>query len=172
MGTIRKFRQAAVWLDGISLVGYVNQVELPTIEWGQTDHEAIGFFGVEQYPQRIEAMEATFTWMSYTTELAVAAADAFRGTRLQIIGSYGAYDSNGLIADDTLTIDIAGRWKSNPLGSLEQGIHERETMMSVNYVKETYNGQLILEVGINPPIYRVGANREDLLEVVRSSLGL
>lgn len=169
---IVKFENAAVWLDGISLVGHVSELELPSLEWETVEHETLAFRGMSEYPQRMSALEATLTWADYSSDLANAASDPWSATRLQIRAAYGDYDGGSRVRNTFQIIDLSGRFKTNMLGTLTQGEMERESVMAVDYVKEVYNGQLVIEFGVNPPIYRHSASNTDLFAVVRSTLGL
>ena len=172
MGTTYKFETAAIWLDGISLVGHVKEFELPDMEWDTTDHEALAFRGISEYPQRMQALEATLTWADFTQELANAAADPWAAVKLQIRANYGAYEGGSKTSDVLRVVTLSGRFKSNSLGSLSQGEFERESVMTCDYVREQWDGQDVFEFGVNPPIYRVGAGSTDLFAVLRSNLGI
>ena len=172
MSTTHKFETAVVWLDGISLLGLIEELEFPGVTWETADQETIGLRGVSEYPSRVEAMEMSLTWASYTQDLAVAAADPWTARTLQVRSNYGQYTGGSKVADILQTVTLSGRFKSNPVGSLSQGTFERESMMAVDYVKEVWNGQLVFEFGVNPPIYRIGAGNTDLFAQLRANLGI
>jgi P2 family phage contractile tail tube protein len=170
--TIYNFESAAVWLDGVSLVGHIKELEMPSVEWEVTEHSTLALRGVSEFPTKAKPMEATITWADFTPDLARAAANPWESVKLQIRSSFGAYTGGSKATDILRNISLSGRFKSNPLGSIsDSGEFDRESMLAVDYVKEVWNGQLIFEFGVNPPIYRAGGNI-DLLAVLRANLGL
>lgn len=172
MSTTYKFEAAAVWLDGVSLVGHIQEIEFPSVEWETVEHEALGLRGRSEYPSRVNALESTITWADYTRDLAAAAANPWQAVNLQVRSNFGEYKGGSKDRDILQVVTLVGRFKSNPLGSLSQGEFERESMMAVDYVKETWDGQLMFEFGVNPPIYRSGIDQTDLFAVIRAALGL
>lgn len=174
--TLYKFESAATWLNGTSLLGHIEELELPEIEWEMVEHETIGLRGVAEYPKRVNALEATITWADYSPELAAAVADPWTSVQLQIRSNFGQYEGGSKVADILQSITLAGRFKTNTMGTFAGDDFERESMMAVDYIKEEWNGATILEFGVNPPIYRtgaVGANLgTDLFAVLRSNLGI
>lgn len=167
---IFRYEAATVWLDGATMAGTVNEIELPELSWDETDHETIALIGTPQFASKLEPMECTITWVGYSPELAAAAANPYRNVNLQVRGNFGEYYASGKNADKLLKLDLSGRFMSNGIGTFSPGEFERESMMSVDFVKETWSGQEVLTVGINPPIYRVRGN--DLLANYRANLGL
>lgn len=165
-----KFEAAVVWLDGTNLAGHVNEIELPEISWDATDHETIALIGTPQYASKIEPMECSITWAGYSPELSAAAANPFKSVNLQLRANIGEYGASGKTADKLLKIDLTGRFLNNQLGSFSPGEMERETVMMVDFVRETWDGKEKLSVGINPPIYRIEGR--DVLQRMRSNLGL
>ena len=170
MGKIYKFDQAAVWLDGQSLVGQIAEIEMPAIEWGTVEHETLALIGTLEFPNKLEPMECTITWASYSEELANASLDPFRTINLQIRANYGEQGQSGRVNDLLQKIEITGRFVSGGLGSFSPGEMEREAMMKVDFVREVWDGKEKIAASINPPIYRV--NGVDRLARLRANLGL
>lgn len=168
--TIYKFEAAAVWLEGTTLAGHVNEIELPELSWDTVDHETIALIGTPQFASKLEALECTITWAGYSPELAEAVANPFKSVNLQVRANIGEYLANGKAGDKLLRIDLTGRCLNNQMGTFSPGEMERESVMMVDFVREVWNGQEILAVGINPPIYRVKGN--DLLAQMRRNLGM
>ena len=174
--TLYKFESAATWLNGNSLLGHIEELELPEIEWEMDEHESIGLRGVSEFPKRVNPLEATITWADYSPDLAAAAADPWTSVQLQIRANFGQYDGGSKLGDVLQVITLAGRFKTNTTGTYSSDEYERESMMAVDYFKENWNGVDLLEYGVNPPIYRtgaVGANLgTDLFAQLRANLGL
>ncbi|MEM9945301.1 MAG: phage major tail tube protein [Cyanobacteria bacterium P01_D01_bin.36] len=171
MPTLYKFEQAAVWLDGVSLLGHVNEFELPEVTWQTADHETIGLVGTTQHPTKVEAMEASLTWADYSPELAAAVANPFQGVKLQIRGAFGVYDGPNKVRDALGRVLLEGRFMGNQLGSYLPGEYERESTMMVDYVKEEFDGTSMFEFGVNPPILRY-AGGQNLFASIRDILGV
>lgn len=171
MPTIYKFENAACWLDGISLVGSINEVELPEISWSSVDHECLGFVGTLQHANKVEPLEATITWAAYSPELAAAAANPYKGVSLQIRANYGVYTGANKVRDALGRFTLQGRFMNNQLGTLSPGEHERETVMMVDYVKEEFDGSTMLEFSVNPPIFRYNGG-ENIFAAIRNLLGI
>lgn len=171
MGTIIfRYEAASVWIDGVTLAGTVNEIEMPELSWDNTDHETIALIGTPQFANKLEPMECTITWAGYSPELAAAAGNPFDSVNLQIRANFAEYLSQGKNSDKLWKLDLTGRFMSNSIGTFSPGEMERESMLSVDFVKETWAGKEILKVGINPPTYAV--NGKDLLQNFRSNLGL
>lgn len=164
------FEAAAVWLDGVSLVGSVKEIELPEMTWDVIDYEAIALRGTSQFARAMEAMECTITFADYNRELAAAAANPYKAVTLQIRGAYGAYRGGSRVRTVDAIITLRGRFMSSSLGSLTQGEMERECMMTVDYVKEVSEGRLISEFSVNPPIWNAGGI--DVFSGLLSILGI
>lgn len=173
--TVLKFEQAVGWLDDgsgrfSSLAGEINEIELPELSWDVVEHETMALFGTPEYASKLEAMEMTITWAGYSEELAAAAADPWRVTKLQIRANVAEYRGSSKAGDRSLIYRISGRFKSNSLGTFSPGEMERESMMSVDSIAEIYEGNTLLEVSISPPVYRVRGR--DLLTDSRINLGI
>ena len=171
MATLYKFQKAVVWIDGNSLLGEINEFELPELTWESVDHESLGFIGTIQHATKVEPLEATITWASYSPQLAAAAADPFTGVKLQIRAAYGVYNGPNKVRDALGRISLEGRFMSNQLGTFSATEHERESMMAVDYIKEEFDGNTMLEFSINPPILRYN-NGDNLLAGIRDILGV
>ncbi|MDX2215521.1 MAG: phage major tail tube protein [Oculatellaceae cyanobacterium bins.114] len=167
--TIYKFDGAVLWLNGTSLAGSINEIELPEISWDAIEHETIALIGTPEFANKLEALECTITWASYSPEMAEAAANAFKAVNLQLRASMGEYTVNGKTADRSLKIDLTGRCLSNSMGTFSPGEMERESMFKIDFISERWNNQEVLAIGINPPIYRVKG--QDLLAGMRRNLG-
>lgn len=167
---IFRYEAATVWIDGTTLAGSVNEIELPELTWDETDHETIALIGTPQFANKLEPMECTITWAGYSPELAAAAANPYTNVNLQLRANYGEYMAVGKNADKLLKIDISGRFLSNSMGTFSPGEFERESMMAVDFIKEVWAGQELLAVGINPPVLRIKGN--DRLQNLRANLGL
>lgn len=174
--SLYQFENAVVWMNGTSLLGHVEELELPELEWEMKEHESIGLRGVSEYPKRVNALESTLTWADYSPELAQAAADPWTGVELQVRSNFGRYDGISKTADVLQIITLGARFKSNSLGTLSSDEFERESMLTVDYVKEAWDDRILFEYGVNPPIYRTGATGSnlgtDLFAQLRSNLGI
>lgn len=167
---IYKFEAAVVWLDGTTLAGSVNEIELPEISWAANEHETIASIGVQSFADKLEDLECTITWAGYSPELAAAAANPFKAVNLQVRANIGEYSANGKDGNKLLRVDLTGRFLQNQLGSFSPGEMERESMLKIDYVAERWDGKEVLAVGVNPPILRVEG--QDLLQDMRRNLGL
>lgn len=174
--TIYNFENAVCWLNGTSLLGQVNELELPELEFEMTEHETIGLRGVQEFAKRMAALEATITFAGYSPDLAAAAADVNTAVQLQIRANFAQYEAGSKTADVLQTVTLSGRFKTNTLGTYGSDEYEREAMMAVDRIKETWNGVDILEFSVNPPIYRIGANGSnlgtDIFAALRANLGI
>lgn len=173
---IYNFENAVCWLNGTSLLGQVNELELPELEFEMTEHETIGLRGVQEFAKRMGPLEATIAFAGYSPELARAAADPNTAVQLQIRANFAQYDAGSKVDDVLQTILLSGRFKTNSLGTYGSDEYEREAILAVDYVKETWNGTDILEFGVNPPIYRTGASGSnlgtDVFAQLRANLGI
>lgn len=167
---ILNFEAATVWLNGSSLAGSVNEIELPEISWDLVDHETLALFGTPQFPNKLEGLECTITWAGYTTELAKAAANPFESVKLQVRANIGEYKSTNKAGDKALIIDLEGRFTNNMMGTFSPGEMERESTLVIDSVRERYDGVELFKLRINPPTLVV--NGVDLYAQRNSNLGL
>jgi P2 family phage contractile tail tube protein len=165
------FEQAAVYVDGTRFLGNLAEIEMPELAWEVMTHEAVGLRGKASYPTVMGELEATLTFADYAPELTRIVNDPFTAYNLQIRQAYGVYRAGSKIRTASVIVSLRGRFVSHSLGSLAQGeMDGKEAMMSVDYVKQTSDGQVLSEFSIDPPIYRTGGI--DLFETLRSILGV
>lgn len=172
MGKIYNFDTLAAWLNGTSLAGHINEIELPELEFDMREHESLALRGTSEFATRMNALECTITWADYTPEMARAAANPFTAIDLQLRANFAEYSAGSKTGDVLQVISLRGRVKNNQLGTYSPGEMERETVLAVDYVKEVWNGQTMLEFSVDPPIYRAGPGSTDLFALLRANLGL
>lgn len=167
---IFRFEQAVAWLEGRDLAGDIKEIELPELSWDASEHETISLPGTPEFASKLEALECTITWASYSPDLAAASSNPYKAVNLQIRANIGEYNASGKAGDKLWKIDLSGRFMSGNLGTISPGEMERESMLKVDRIREVYDGTELMELSINPPIYRV--NGVDLFADVRKNLGL
>jgi len=170
-GDIIKFQRASVWIDGQSLAGEIGAIEMPSMTWDTDDHKPLSGLGTQQYPTRMGPLEAKLSWESYSLSLAALSADPYTTVNLQLRVAYGVYRGSNLVSTSAGITVLSGRFTSSPLGNFngDDGTEERESMMAVDYVKETFQGVTLREFSANPAIWVV--NGVDKLRASRLIVG-
>jgi P2 family phage contractile tail tube protein len=166
---IIKYETSAFFINGRSQGGQIMEIEKPAIEWDTVEHESIGLIGTIGYPQRLPVLECTITPAGYCADLAAAASNPNVPATIMVRSAYGKYLAGVRVATVANILIMRGRFMNNDLGTMSQGEDEREAMMVVDYLKETHDGNLIVEYSVDANIYRTGTT--DYFAGVRAILG-
>ncbi len=168
---INRITNANLYLQGKSHLGKAEEINAPTLKFKQSDHKAIGLFGMMEFPSGLEKIEMKLKWNSLYKNIMKIAANPFEVQELQIRASADTYDSSGRKAQVPVTIFINAIFKDFPLGNYKQNDNvELENNLTVYYCKLELDGEEIMEVDVMANIYKV--NGVDLFAKYRENLGI
>lgn len=170
MARLFTFERAVLWLNGTSLLGQINEIELPELEWATIEHETIGLIGVPEFPRRLEPMEITITPMQYSPELARLSANPFQSYDFQLRANLGEYSADTKIGDRSLKIQWRGKFPMRAGGTFGSEEMETEYTVKASYYKETFDGEDFIEIDVQVPLYI--ANGVDIMAAARVNVGL
>lgn len=159
-----------LYMNGSSLLGRAEELELPQVKHKMQEHKALGMVGTAEFFSGIEKMETKIKWASYYPEVARVVANPFRTVQLQGRGSLETYTGQGRVAEVPLVVMLTAAPNDFPLGTYKQ--HERvvpESNLSLYYAKLEIDGQHIFEFDVLNNIYKVAG--EDVLTTYRLNIG-
>lgn len=167
---VNRLTNANIYLDGRSLLGRAEEVNLPDIKHKLSEHKALGMVGSVELWSGIEKMEASIKWNSIYSDVLKKAANPFNSVNLQVRASVEVYNSQGRVAQQPAVTYISGQFKNAPMGNFKQHDNvELTSMLSVTYCKQTINGEDVLEIDVLANIYKV--NGVDVLAQYRNNIG-
>ncbi len=167
---IGRISNANVYLNGSSLLGKAEEVDLPTVKTLMTEHKALGLVGKAELPSGFDKLEGKIKWNSFYPDVMVAAANPFKIHQVQVRGSVETYTGQGRTAETPLVIMMRAAFKDYQLGKFKSHDNaENETGLSVYYVQQTLGGRVILEIDVLANLWSVDG--VDLLSTYRNNIG-
>jgi len=91
---VQRVTNANIYLDGNSLLGRAEEVELAFPKAKMVDHKGLGMFGTAEFPVGIDKLEAKIKWASIYGEV-LSTISIFRSHQFQIRASIEQYTSQG-----------------------------------------------------------------------------
>lgn len=168
--TINKITNANMYMDGVTLLGLVQEADLPDAAVKMLDHQALGMAAMRQIPSGLEAMEATIRWNCHDLRTARKIMNPFRTANLQLRASLEVYGPAGRTEEQPVVVYLNGTFKNIPAGNYKQMENvELESRFNVTYIKIEMNGEQVLEVDVDANIWKVAG--EDILARYRTNLG-
>jgi Bacteriophage tail tube protein len=95
---VSRVTNANIYLDGASLLGRAEEVELAWPKARMVDHKGLGMFGTAEFPAGIDKLEAKVKWSSIYSEV-LPAMSIFQSHQFQIRASVEQYTSQGRTAE-------------------------------------------------------------------------
>lgn len=168
--SVNRITNANVYLEGGSLLGQAESIDLPTIKHKMADHKALGMVGTLEFPAGVEKLESKIKWNSFYPSAMKAEANPTKTVQLQCRGSVLTWAATGVTAEVPLVCLMTALFKKFDGGKFRQHDNvERESDLAVYYVKLTFAGEEILEFDPMANIYRVAG--QDILDKYRSNIG-
>ena len=169
MGLPRILKNFALFVDGISYVGEVPEVKLPTLKRKMDDYRSGGMNGPVKTDLGMDGMELEWTAAGYIREAyeqwGAAKHDA---VLLRFAGALQADDSEEV---QSLEVTVRGRHEEIDPGSAKPGdATQFKVKTALSYYKLAIDGATVIEIDFVNMIEIVGG--EDRLAGVRSALGI
>jgi uncharacterized protein len=95
---VSRITNANIYLDGASLLGRAEEVELAFPKAKMVDHKGLGMFGTGEFPAGIDKLEAKVKWIS-VYETVMQSISIFASHQFQIRASKETYTSQGRTAE-------------------------------------------------------------------------
>jgi Bacteriophage tail tube protein len=167
---VQRVTNANIYLDGNSLLGRAEEIELAWPKAKMVDHKGLGMFGMAEFPAGIDKLEAKVKWSSICSEV-LQTISIFASHQFQVRASVEQYTSQGRTAELPFIGLMTAQFKDG--GPLRFKQHEQVDFPTtlVVYHCEYYQGgvqYLLYDVLAN--IYVV--NGVDQLAGFRANLGM
>lgn len=155
---INKITNANAYLNGVTLMGKLDELELPAIKLKMEEIQALGIYSSVEIPAGLEKMEAKLKWNAvygdnWKVESPMASAMIVVKSNMKKFGDAGS------IADIPVTVTISGVFKELPGGTFKPSSKSdgHEHVMSVYYLKIEESGKTIYEVDVFNNIFKIGS---------------
>ncbi len=169
--TITKVYDANVYVNNGSKHGQASEVTCPNITAMMTDYAPLGMQGSMELFNGFDKMESTIKWTYPDNEAQKAFADFMTPVDIMVRSSKAVYDNGGIQSEQPIVITMRGYSKQHNIGSFKPKEDvEVESSLSINYLKQEIDGEVIVEIDVINNIYKVGGR--DLLATRRQNLGL
>lgn len=167
---INRITNGNVFLDGVSMLGRVEEFTAPTVKTKMAEHKALGLFGAVEFPAGIEKLEGKIKWNSFYPDAMAKVANPFQSLQLMIRGSVSNMNATGLASEDALVIIMQATFKDFPGGNFKQHDNvEVESNYSATSFKLTLGGVDYMEVDVLANIYKVKSL--DVLAKYKQNIG-
>jgi len=168
---INRITDANIYLEGNSLYGRAEEVDLGELKFIMNDFTALGMFGTTKLPDGMEAVEGKIVWNSLYGDSALLTASPFKSVSLQCASSIRVYNSQGLAQEQALVWLLTVNFSGYKLGSYKA--HEAakyESPFTATSVRQLIDGREVLMFDCLNNIYRVDGI--DQLAQTRTNLGM
>jgi P2 family phage contractile tail tube protein len=167
---INRLVNANCFFDGNNLLGRVEEITLPEIKMKMAEHKALGMVGSIEAFSGFEKLEGKIKWSSLYPDVMKKTANPFKAAQVQVRGSLESWTGQGRTAQAKVVITLTLTFKKFPGGNFKpQDNVEMETDYACTYMKQTVNGEDIVEIDVLENIYKVGG--VDMLTQYRSNIG-
>jgi P2 family phage contractile tail tube protein len=119
---VNRVTNANIYLDGASLLGRAEEVELAFPKAKMVDHKGLGMFGTAEFPAGIDKLEAKVKWSSIYSEV-LQSISIFTSHQFQIRASIEQYTSQGRTAENPFVGLMTAQFKDG--GPLNFKQHEQ-----------------------------------------------
>lgn len=167
---VNRVTNANVYINGNSLLGKAEEIDLPKIVSKMAEHKALGMAGSIELPAGFEKMEGRIKWNSYYKDVMAKMANPYEYHSIQCRSSVESYTAAGRTGEVPMVVFMNAQFKSIPLGNFKQHDNvEMESNIAVTYVKVEIDGESVVEFDAIANIYKV--NGVDILANYRSNIG-
>lgn len=155
--TIRKITNANVYLNGINLIGKLDEITLPDIKMKMEDFKALGQYAETELPVGIEKMDLKMKWNAFYPEHLLGA-NVTTSTNLIIKANVTEFGHLGRSQELPFVAVVNGMWKKIPGGQFKpsENVGGVEHEMTVHFMKQFVDGVPIVEVDVFNNILKIG----------------
>lgn len=167
---INRLTNANIYVDGNSLLGRAEEIELPDIKLKMVEHKALGMVASIETFAGIDKLEGKIKWAAFYPDVMKKFANPFTHLQLQVRGSLETYTTTGRTEQVPVKVALTVASKGLPGGKFKQHDNvEAESEFTAYYMKVTIDGQDIAEIDVLNNIWK--ANGEDLLAEYNTNIG-
>lgn len=168
---INRLIYANVYSSGNSLLGKVEEIQLPAIKAKTADVKALGLLMDLEVPSGFEKMTGKMKWNAVYEDLIKEFGSPFKSRQIQVRSSLETYDSSGRTGEKSVVAYLTIRFK-DVLPALTIKVNdnpEQESEYSCSYYKLEIDGVRMIEIDAFANIFFV--QDEDQVAKQRSNLG-
>lgn len=167
---INRVTNAAIYINGNSLLGKAEEIKLPDITSLMSEHKALGMVSKIELPGGIDKMDGEVKWNSFYPDVATTMGNLFTMVQLQCRSSVETWGAGGRTAQQPLVTFLTVLFKKNPLGAYKQNDNaEFSSAFAVYYIRQQLAGKDMVELDVLANIYKVGG--VDQLDLYRANMG-
>lgn len=167
--SVKKLTNCNVYVNGTSLLGRVEEFDVPEVVYKMAEHKALGLAGSFEIPSGIDKMEARLKWSSFYPDVLGSASKPTAAVQIMVRGTVTDWGSAGLNNEQPVTIVMTALPKNLPGMKFKQHDNvEQETKFSVLRVKCVVAGQTTYEVDVMANIFTIDG--VDILANFRNNL--
>lgn len=161
---------ANVYVNGNSMLGKAEEIDLPSITAKLSEHKALGMQGLVELPSGFEKMEVRIKWNSFYPDAASLMANPFQVVELQCRSSVDSYESGNRVGQQKFVCFMRGQFKQMPAGQFKQNDNvELDSRLTIHYIKIEINNTPKVEFDVMANIYKVDG--VDLLSQYKANIG-
>lgn len=168
--SINRLTNANIYIDGGSMLGKAEEINLPAIKHIMTEHKALGMVGKFEFFAGIDKMEAKIKWNSFYADAILKMADPTTTIQLQCRSSLEVYTAAGRTEQQPVVCYLTCQPKDFPMGNFKQHDNvELESNLNCTYCKLEVNGVVLVEIDVLANVYKV--NGVDIMAKYRENIG-
>lgn len=168
---INRLTNANVYLGNGSLLGKVEEMDLPDVKGVMSEHKALGLFGKMEFLSGFDKMTCKMKFNSFYPATFLAVADMYSAVQIQLRGNIEEYTGGTRISQKAYKVFLTTQFTNFPTGSFKAMDNvEFEANCAVSRVKVEFDGNEIFEFDASANIYMVGG--VDKLAQYRANLGI
>jgi len=157
-------------LNGGSLLGLVEEFDLPSPTFTQAEFKALGLLGTLSYPTGVEQLEARLKFTCIDAVESAKLMNPYTSSNLQLRGNLESYDVQGRSNQVPYVAFLVVRPKDVPLGMFKPKENaEFEQNYVVDSIKLEIDGNAIFEFNATNNTFEV--NGSDIVATYRANLG-
>lgn len=154
--SVNKLNNCNVYVNGNSLLGRVEEFDVPELVYKMAEHKALGMFGSFEVPTGLDKMEARLKWSSIYQDILGSVSKPFTAVQLQIRGNIQNFGSAGVNSNTRAVVTMTAMPKKLPGQKYKQHDNvELETTFSVTRVKCEVGNQVLYEIDVMANIFNI-----------------
>lgn len=167
---VNRLTNSNVYLNGKSLLGRAEEVNLPEVKAKMAGHKALGMDFDVELRSGTDKMECSIKWNAFYGDVLKKVADPTQALKIQVRGNLETYTGAGRTDQKAVIAFLTVIPKSFPGGNFKQHDNvEATSQFNVVYYKLRVAGEDVLEVDVFNNIHKVAG--VDILAKMRANIG-
>jgi P2 family phage contractile tail tube protein len=167
---VNRLTNANIYLEGVSLLGRGEEIDLPQPKAVMVEHKGLGMFGKPEFPAGIDKLETRVKWASFYPEVLPSIFNPRQSISVMVRGDLETWNSAGLNSELPVVAFMTVLFKDAPTFKFKKQENvDFESTGAVYYYKLTVAGVDQVEIDVLANIYNVMG--EDILAAYRLNIG-